>query len=401
MNNPHPVPRLAYKNELCTELKQILDYWSTHTVDQDNGGFYGKISQDNVVVKDAVKGAVLNARILWSFSAAHNLDSANDLAIADRAYAYIIDHFIDREYGGVYWTVDAHGTPADTKKQVYAVAFSIYALSEYYMAKVEEEIKQKAIQLYEDLVKYSYDEVNGGYLEAFNRQWEMMDDLRLSAKDANEKKTMNTHLHVLEAFTNLYRIYPDETLKARIVELLHNFQNHIVDSRNYRMILFFDEAWNSKSDIISYGHDIEASWLLLEAAEVIKDEQLIIEMKDLAVKMANAAMDGLDQDFALWYENEPSKNQLIKEKHWWVQAEAMVGFYNAWQISGQEKFLNASYQNWKFVQKHIIDPVHGEWIWGLQEDGRMMPNEDKVGLWKCPYHNSRACIELIRRIGLV
>lgn len=398
MNDQNVVPLADYKRELTVELKEILNYWTNHTVDIEHGGFYGKISNDNQVDAEAVKGAVLNARILWSFSAAHNLDAAHGLELADRAYRYIVDQLIDKKYGGVYWTVDCKGQPADTKKQVYAVAFTIYALSEYYLAKGDQEIKDHAIQLYEDLVKHSYDTEKGGYFEAFNRKWESMDDLRLSEKDANEKKTMNTHLHILEAFTNLYRICPDEKLKGRIVELLHDFQAHIVDANSYRMILFFDEDWNSKSDIISYGHDIEASWLLLEAAEVIEDKALIKEIKDFAVKMAEASMEGLAQDGGLWYEKEPSKNQVIKEKHWWVQAEAMVGFFNAWQISSQQKFLNASLQNWNFVKQQILDKQNGEWFWGVHEDGSPMQNEDKAGLWKCPYHNSRACIELVRRI---
>ncbi len=387
-----------YKVELTEELQRILNYWTTYAVDQENGGFYGKISNDNKVDKTAVKGAVLNARILWSFAAAHKLNAEHSLEMADRAYRYIVDHMIDKEFGGVYWTVDYQGQPLDTKKQVYAVAFTIYALSEYHMAKGDQEIMDHAIAMYHDLVKHSYDSKKGGYMEAFNERWEAIDDLRLSAKDANEKKTMNTHLHVLEAFTNLYRIWPAQELKIKIIDLLYDFQNHIVDAKTSRMMLFFDEDWNSKSGIVSFGHDIEASWLLLEAAEVVEQYTLIEEIRALAVKMSNAAMAGLDQDGSLWYEKELFKDHLIKEKHWWVQAEAMVGFYNAWQISSEQKYLKASMKNWNFVQRSILDKENGEWFWGLKEDGSLMQNEDKVGLWKCPYHNSRACIELIRRI---
>jgi mannobiose 2-epimerase len=398
MNDQNVVLLADYKRELTLELKHILDYWTNHTVDEENGGFYGKISSKNKVDAEAPKGSVLNARILWSFSAAHNLNPINGIELADHAYHYIVDHLIDKDYGGVYWTADYKGQPADTKKQVYAMAFTIYALTEYYIAKGDPIIKNLAIKLYRDLVKYSYDTRKGGYLEAFNRKWETMDDLRLSEKDANEKKTMNTHLHILEAFTNLYRIWPDGQLKGRIAALLQNFQNYIVDTDTSRMILFFDEDWNSKSDIISYGHDIEASWLLLEAAEVIGDNLLLTEIKKLTLKMAEATMEGLDEDGGLWYERVPSINHVIKEKHWWVQAEAMVGFYNAWQLSGQQKFLDVSHKNWQFVKQSIIDKDYGEWYWGVKEDGNLMQNEDKAGLWKCPYHNSRACIELIRRI---
>lgn len=395
--NQH-VSLAGFKTELTAELQQIPDYWTQYTVDVENGGFYGKISNDNQVENTSPKGAVLNARVLWSFAAAYNLNPAHSLDLADRAYRYILDHFIDKTYGGVYWTVDFQGRPLDTKKQVYAIAFTIYALSEFFLAKGDEEIKNHAIALYHDLVKHSYDQEHGGYLEAFSREWQELGDLRLSDKDANEKKTMNTHLHVLEAFTNLYRIWPDEALKIKIQNLLRDFQNHIVDPKTGRMILFFDEYWNPKSETISYGHDIEASWLLLEAAEVIGDHDLVDEIRRLAVTMADACMEGIDQDGGLWYEKEPSKDHIVKEKHWWVQAEAMVGFFNAWQISGEQQFLKTSYQSWNFVKQAILDKKNGEWFWGVKEDGSVMENEDKAGLWKCPYHNSRACIEVIKRI---
>ena len=388
----------VYKAELQDELQNIIQYWSTYTVDTVHGGFLGKIANDNSADEYADKGAVLNARILWSFSAAYNQDPTFDLALADRAYNYIAAHFIDADFGGVYWTVDFSGKPKDTKKQVYALAFTIYALSEYFMARGYEVVREHAVALYRDLVEYSYDPKKGGYFEAFSRDWKSIEDLRLSDKDANEKKTMNTHLHILEAFTNLYRIWPDVDLKARILELLGDFQNHIVDVKTSRMILFFDENWNPKSDIVSFGHDIEASWLLQEAAEVVGGPGLLEHIQALALRMAEAALAGLDEDGSLWYEQEPSKDQTIKEKHWWVQAEAMVGFYNAWQLSQDSRFLQASVNAWNFVKKYILDKEHGEWFWGVDEQGRLMANEDKAGLWKCPYHNSRACIELIRRI---
>lgn len=385
--------------ELETELKNILDYWMTYTQDHEKGGFYGQVAEDNQVNPDAPKGAVLNARILWSFAASYNLSrDERYLEIADRAYRYISTHFVDNNYGGVYWTVDAQGNPLSTKKQVYAIAFTIYAFSEYFMAGGHEVARDHAIDLYNDLIKYSLDKERGGYFEAFSQDWEPIADLRLSDKDANEKKTMNTHLHVLEAFTNLYRVWPDDGLKERITGLLHDFSTHIIDRETSHLRLFFDEDWQSISPLVSYGHDIEAAWLLLEAAEVLGDEQWIAEFKLLAMKMAKAAATGLDPDGSLWYECDPLAKHMIKEKHWWVQAEAMVGFYNAWQISADPAFLQYFNGVWEFVKKHIIDYKNGEWFWGVQEDATLMPDQDKVGLWKCPYHNSRACIELIRRM---
>lgn len=390
-----------YSAELRQELEQILEFWINFTVDEENGGFIGRISSDNVADFHAPKGAVLNARILWSFSAAFNQTGEQKyLDMANRAYHYLSSFFLDRTYGGVYWSVDAKGNPLDTKKQVYAVAFSIYALSEYHLSSGLQQAKEDAVGLYEDLIRYSYDVRCGGYFEAFSRDWTVIADLRLSDKDMNEQKTMNTHLHVLEAFSGLYKIWPDELLKKKIAGLTDDFLNHIINNRTGHLALFFDENWTQKSDVVSFGHDIEASWLLLEAAEAIQDEPLITQTKAASLKMAVASLSGLDRDGGMWYERE-GDGSLIQEKHWWVQAEAMVGFYNAWQLSGDPEFLEASIGCWSFIKKHIIDRNYGEWFWGITSDYAVMPAQDKAGIWKCPYHNSRACMELIRRIGVL
>lgn len=388
-----------YKPELSNELSGILGYWMKYTIDEVNGGFYGCLNEENEVLENAPKGSVLNARILWSFSAAYNLTKKSTyLDHATRAYEYITEYFVDKDKGGVFWTVDHLGNPLDTKKQVYAIAFTIYGLSEYYLASGNSNAKYMALNLYNTLIRYSYDEARTGYLEAFTRDWQPISDLRLSAKDANEKKTMNTHLHVLEAYTNLYRIWPDDGLKKQITILLDNFVDHFINPETHHLNLFFDEHWNSRSGLVSYGHDIEATWLLQEAAEVINDEVRRDAIKKINLAIAEATLQGLDTDGGLWYEYDPGNEHLIKEKHWWVQAEAMVGFYNTWQISGDDKYIALSKKSWDFVKANILDTENGEWHWGVTENGEIMPNQDKVGLWKCPYHNTRACIELIKRI---
>jgi len=387
-----------YRKDLEHELFQILGFWQQNTIDKTNGGFYGKIDNDNKIFKEAPKGSVLNSRILWTFSAAYNLTKNTEcLIIAERAFRYIKDFFIDKEFGGVYWTVDYKGKPLDTKKQIYALAFAIYGLSEFYTSSKNEEAKELAIELYNTILKYSYDNKNGGYIEALTRDWKPIADLRLSKKDANEKKSMNTHLHVLEGFANLYRIWTDEKLKERITELIYIFLNHIIDPKTHHLVLFFDDEWNVKSDIVSYGHDIEAAWLIQEAAEIIVNKQILEKVKQVSVQIAEAATEGLDRDGGLWYEFDVGKSQLIKEKHWWPQAEAMIGFFNAWEITNNEEYLDKSVLSWQFIKEHIIDKKNGEWFWGINKDNSVM-NEDKVGIWKCPYHNGRACIELIKRI---
>ena len=391
---------IEYKTELNTELSLILDYWASKTIDKTNGGFVGRIDSREQVITEAPKGSVLNARILWSFSAAYNYEARPVyLEMASRAYDYISKYIIDHEFGGVFWSVDYKGAPLDPKKQVYAIAFTIYALSEYYMASGIEAARTKAVELFYLLVEKAYDPVKTGYFEAFTREWAPIADLRLSAKDENEQKTMNTHLHVLEGYTNLYRVWPDKALKEHVWLLLNNFFDHFIDHQSHHLGLFFDENWNGKSGLVSYGHDIEATWLLLEAARVIHDDVMIAKVKKVSIPIAEATIKGMDIDAGLWYEYEPADDHLIKEKHWWVQAEAMIGFYNAWQISGNEKYLELSIKNWVFVKDKILDKANGEWVWGIGENGQIMPGEDKAGIWKCPYHNSRACLEIIKRIN--
>lgn len=390
---------MEFANEIEKELHRILNYWERHTVDQEYGGFVGLRNHNDVNVPYMPKGSVLNSRILWTFSAAYAYTkNPAHKNLAARAYQYIKTYFFDDEYGGVYWSVNFKGLPLDTKKQTYALSFTIYGLSEYYKISQDQTVLALAIRLYRDIEKYSFDKENSGYFEAFSRTWKEIEDLRLSEKDANEKKTMNTHLHVVEAYANLYRIWPNSELKAQIKNLLSDFQDHIIDKDTKHLILFMDENWKSKETIYSYGHDIEASWLLLEAAEVIDEKALIQSFKKTAINLADAAAEGLDPDGALWYENNLSKSHFIKEKHWWVQAEAIVGFVNAWEISEKTEYLTIAKNLWQFTHSHIVDEKNGEWFWGRNNDLTLMENEDKVGLWKCPYHNTRACLEVIRRI---
>lgn len=383
----------AYRQEVTTALYDILRYWQQFTVDIQDGGFYGAINNDNVVLQGSPKGAVLNSRILWTFAAAYKFDPQPQfLALADRAFRYLRTHFKDPAYGGIYWSVTATGEPLETRKQVYGQAFLIYALSEYYAIQPSKEVLDWAIDVYRLLEAHSYDPVNGGYYEAFSREWGPISDLRLSAKDDNAAKTMNTHLHVLEAYTNLYRIWPDAELHKKIKELIELFLNKIIHPATHQQILFFDTAWEPESNVVSYGHDIETAWLLHDAAEVLADEPLLNKVKENAILMAHATIAGVEENGGLQYEDDN------KEKHWWVQAEAMVGFFNAWQLSGEEKYLHYSLDTWTFVKKYIIDTEKGEWYWGVTETLTIMPGQDKAGFWKCPYHNGRACLELIHRI---
>lgn len=388
----------TYRDEVTRELQSILEYWMLHMPDERRGGFIGRIDEQSKRDTEAPRGLVLNARILWAFSAAWRTTGKWIYRpVATRAYEYLMRFFIDREYGGAYWSVTASGEPLNTRKQIYGQAFVLYGLSEYYRAIGDQAVLDQAIGFYRLIEQHSGDTRYGGYFEAFDRDWGSLEDLRLSEKDGNEKKTMNTHLHVLEAYANLYRVWPNEGLRGRIRELLDVFLRHIVDGTSGHSGLFFTECWEPRSTMISYGHDIEAGWLLYDAAVVIEDEERASRLARLALRLATGAEEGLDVDGGLWYEQ--NGGQLVREKHWWPQAEAMVGYLLAWRISGDLRWWERSVAVWDFVKKYIRDPLGGEWYWGVDAEHMPMPGEDKAGFWKCPYHNSRACLEIMRTLA--
>lgn len=389
---------LNMKKEAQTVLEtNILSYWMRRMTNP-RGGFYGRIDGHDNLVPGAEKGAVMNARILWTFSAAYRLLKKDEyLEMATRAKRELIDRFYDKEFGGVYWSIDAQGNPLDTKKQIYALGFAIYGLSEYYRATGDKEALEYAIRLFHDIEDHSFDGVKNGYCEALSREWNEMADMRLSDKDANERKTMNTHLHVLEPYTNLFRIWKNGELQEKLRNLIYLFIHHIMDGETGHLQLFFDDDWQSKYSIISYGHDIEASWLLYEAADVLGDEAVLDEVKPVAAHIAEASVEGFLPEGGMMYELHADSGAVDADRHWWVQAEAIVGFINMWQLSGNPQYLERANHCWDFVKRHLIDFEHGEWFWSLRADGTQNKDDDKAGFWKCPYHNGRMCMEILER----
>jgi mannobiose 2-epimerase len=386
-----------WKIELITELHSILEYWKTYAVDNTNGGFYGQVGIDNKAIIDASKGGVLNARILWSFSAAFQYTNiASDLEMSERAYNYLKDNFKDETYGGIFWELDAIGNKLNGRKQIYAQAFLMYSLVEYYKATKEEEALNWAIELFHLIEEHALDKVFGGYIEAFAEDWSEIDDVRLSTKDSNERKTANTHLHVLEAYTSLFSVWKDTRIKVSLNELIKQFKENLL-SPNFHLNLFLNMQWKVKDGAISFGHDIEASWLLYEAAIVMNDEEQIADITNLSVKIAAETESVGMGKLGSVINHKSATGELDEQIEWWIPAEAMVGFYNAWKLSGEDKFLRACKSNWDFIRKYVIDEV-GEWHWYIDKNGHSS-GEEKIGFWKCPYHNTRACLELIKRIG--
>lgn len=391
----------TWKEELEQELRgNILPWWEKYAPDVKNGGFHGHIDHRNAVVEGAPKGAVLHARILWTFSAAFRSYKANAYRkMAERALDYMREHFIDPDFGGVYWDLEADGGIRSDRKQIYALAFTIYGLSEYYLATGDEQSLLEARYLFHDIETNALDRERGGYTDALTRDWLPAGDLRLSDKDQNESKTMNTHLHILEAYTNLYRCWQNPVLEKALEDLLLLMKERFTDRGSGHLHLFFNDHWELKSDLVSYGHDIEASWLMYEAAEVLGKKEYMEELAELAVHMAGMNLQGVGGDGGLAYEYFPGSGELDDDRHWWPQAEAVVGYFNAWELSGRDEFLHQSLRSWGFIKKYLVDRQYGEWIWSVAADGSPRTEKEKAGFWKCPYHNGRACMEVIRRIS--
>jgi len=387
------------KQEATRELKEnILPFWQ-NMADEENGGFYGEADFNGKLNKTAGKGCILNSRILWTFSAAYRVfgDDAYK-ACAQRARDFMSKAFLDKTHGGLYWLADHAGKALDTRKQFYNIAFGIYALSEHYRATGDRSSLELAMALFDETEHYGLDQAAGGYIEACNREWRGIDDFRLSGKDLNCPKSMNTNLHVLEAYTTLSRASGDERARKALEALLHITLDKIVN-RDWHFELFFDMNWNSLAKDISYGHDIEGSWLLYEAALAVGDKNLISKVKQTALAIAEviytAAIDHKNGGLISGCD-EHGHNHAKKE--WWPQAEAVVGFYNAYELSGDQKYFDAADSIWVYIQKHFVDHAHGEWHNELNLDNTPDASMPKAGFWKCPYHNARACLEVVGRM---
>lgn len=384
------------RKSILAELEgDILPFWMRRMTDP-KGGFLGRMNGDGDIVSGSEKGAILNSRILWTFASAYRvLGKKEYLDTATRAYHEIRDRFTDKEYGGIFWSLDSEGRPKDTKKQFYAIAFAVYGLSEYFRATGDEESLELAKSFYHSIEEHSFDPCGGGYIEACTREWGTIEDMRLSDKDQNDAKTMNTHLHILEGYTNLYRVWKDSGLGERLFGLISIFIDRIIRPDGH-LDLFFGDDWAPHSTAVSYGHDIEASWLLDEAAEVLGDKELAAKVKSLCAKVAAAAMEGFSPEGGMIYEYDPATGRRDSDRHWWVQAETVVGCLNQYQKTGEATWLESADNEWSFIRHHLIRP-DGEWYWSIHPDDTPNTTDDLAGFWKCPYHNGRMCLEILER----
>ena len=421
---------LIMKQEMQDVLENnILRFWLDKMQDTEHGGFYGRMDGHHQLHPEAEKGAILNARILWSFSAAYRvLGKTEYLKAATRAKDYMIEHFIDHKYGGVYWSVDFEGNPIDTKKQFYAIGFAIYGLSEYARATDDREALDYALQLYDCIEEHAFDREHNGYIEACTREWGEIADMRLSELDANYPKSQNTHLHIIEPYTNLFRCLKEfheaelpncnyvpvigavlplgvsvaqETvykIEASLRNLIDIFTEKILNPTTHHLDLFFEMDWKRGAGRLeSYGHDIECSWLMHEAALVLGDKKVLERVEPIVQMVAKASAKGLRPDGSMIHEANLDTNHVDDDLHWWVQAETVVGWLNLYQYFGNEEALQRAEACWQYIKQNLIDYEYGEWFWSRRKDGTLNLDDDHAGFWKCPYHNSRMCLETIER----
>lgn len=375
----------------------ILPFWKS-LKDDEYGGFYGEVGHEGEVHKQADKGCIMHGRILWTFSNAYMaLKDESLLPYATHAYEYLTGPMWDEEEGGVYWAVTYDGKPADEIKHSYTHAFTIYALASYYDASGNEEALARAMELYDLLESDMRDPL--GYREAFTRKFKEAHNDKLSENGVMAARTMNTALHVYEAYTELYRVTGEEKMADSMRRVLDMFMNRIVNLEKHRCEVFFGDEMNSLIDLHSFGHDIESAWLIDRGLRVLGDAAYSKKLAPIAKDFEECVYrEGMDDKHASVY-LESVNGVLNKERHWWVQCEAMIGFYNAWQKDpSKEEYIRAVEDIWQYVKNHMIDPrPESEWFEKTDAEDKVIPGTPLAGIWKCPYHNSRMCLELIRR----
>lgn len=373
----------------------IIPFWKKLR-DDENGGYYGYMDYDLQVDQKAVKGCILNNRITWFFANAYlTLHDESLLQEAKHAYEFMRKYCVDKEKGGVFWSVAYDGTPEDTTKHTYNQAFSIYALSSYYDASKDREALETAMWLFRIIEERCTDEI--GYKEAFDREFKEIENDKLSENGVIAAKTMNTLLHVFEAYTELYRVSGDADVKKRLEWILDTIADKIYNPRLHRQEVFFDREMNSILDLHSYGHDIETAWLIRRGTDVLGEkayeDKMLPIILDLTGQVYKVAFDG--HSFA----NECEKGVVDQNRIWWVQAEAVVGFLNAYALAPEHtEYRDAAKAEWEFIRDYVVDKRDGsEWFWDVNREGKAVSGKPIVEPWKCPYHNGRMCLEVIRR----
>ncbi len=399
----------AWAQRLQRELAHnVLPWWQASIFDAE-GRVLGGRANDGAVL-DAPRTAVLGTRLLWTFTTAQRRlgrHPALDLA-AERALAWVRGTLTDPVHGGVFWSVDGDGQPVADHKQTYAQAFAIYALMAQHAADCAAQglplaavtpAAQDALRLFDLLDTHAREGQTGGYMEACTRDWQPLPDATLSSDEPPAARSMNTLLHVLEAFTELLRCHRPPLVATRLRELIEIFLDRLWLPEQRCFGLFFSIDWRPMTTQVSWGHDIEAAWLLRRACDVLADDELTRRVDALVPQVADAVLQGgVAEDGSVLGAGLFDGRVTDARRHWWCQAEAMVGFWDAWQLTGDPRFQRAAWRVWQHIDKHHVDPVGGDWIKTLDEQLHPVDSIPRAGPWECPYHHVRACVEMMERL---
>lgn len=380
----------------CHLETRLIPFWEG-LKDEENGGYYGYMDYDLHVNRQYEKGCILNSRILWFFSNAYKLLKKENLkADAAHAYRFLKEYCLDPEYGGVFWSVTYDGQVKDDTKHTYNQAFAVYALASYYDAVKDEEALELAKKLLR-LIEEKCTDSSGYYPEAFTRDFRPADNEKLSENGVMAEKTMNTLLHVFEAYTELYRTDREEAVAERLRFMMDTMADKIYNHTLGRQEVFFDKDWNSLIDLYSYGHDIETAWLVDRGTEILGDPEYERKMSPITREITKNIYERAFYKGALM--NEAENGVQDRTRVWWVQAEGIVGFVNGYQKNLQDvDYLKAAGMLWEYIEVYLIDSREGaEWFWSADENDRPI-HKPIVEPWKCPYHNGRMCMEVIRRL---
>nr|WP_246596209.1 AGE family epimerase/isomerase [Bacillus alkalicola] len=383
-------------------VDHILPFWKTHAVDEYGDGFHGYLFFDLSIDKECDHICLLYSKILWSFSAAYRkFKQEDDLKVAQRSFDYMMEHFLDKEHGGFYWSVDEkNGLGKDTNKHMYNQAYAIYGLTEFFQASGVEEALEQGKQLYHLLEKNGVDAENGGYFEAFSREWQQDSELSHKVHELHVSKSIKTHLQLLEAYTNLYRVWDDEGLKASLERLFDIIVEKVLNGDNHFHV-YFNNRWEPDSSLVSYGRDLEGSWILTEAAKVLRCERRMDMIKTTAVDIVNACLEGGVEEDGSFIHESIGEEVTDGDRVWWVQSEGLVALLNAYELSGENKYLTHFNNLWEYIRDYYIDQKHGEWYWQLTSENEIDTSKPIVETWKGPDHNTRGLMESMERISKI
>lgn len=391
-------------------LGTIIPFWR-NLRDDEFGGYYGYLSYGLELDKQAFKGCILNSRITWFFSNVYLLYKNGLLSDEDfsrhgytaedvkkeamHGYDFLYNKCIDKENGGIFWSLTYDGKPDDTTKHTYNQAFCIYALSSYYDAFGDGKALDLAAKLINIIETKCTDDL--GYLEARTITFEPESNEKLSENGVMADKTMNTLLHVFEAYSEYYRVTRDEKVGKRLEWIMDTFAEKVYNPKLHRQEVFFDREYNVIIDLHSYGHDIETAWLMDRGVKILGKKEYEDKMfpitKDLTDNIYKIAFDGHS------LANECEKGVVNEWRIWWVQAETVLGFLNgALADKTRSEYMDAAFAQWDFIKEYVWDKREGsEWFWEVKKDGTPDADQPIVEEWKCPYHNGRMCIEVIKR----